>query len=33
MAAEILTNLGVGYDDLRRVAGELAPAEQPPSDR
>jgi hypothetical protein len=33
MAAEILTNLGVGYDDLRRVVGELAPAEQPPSDR
>jgi hypothetical protein len=29
MAGEILTNLGVGYEDLRRAAAELAPAEQP----
>jgi ATP-dependent Clp protease ATP-binding subunit ClpA len=31
MAGEILTNLGVGYEDLRRAAAELAPGEQPPS--
>jgi hypothetical protein len=29
LAGEILTNLGVGYDDLRRAVAELAPAEQP----
>jgi hypothetical protein len=33
MAAEILTNLGVRYEDLRRAVAELAPAEQPPTDR
>jgi hypothetical protein len=31
MAGEILTNLGVGYEDLRRAVAELAPAEQPAS--
>jgi hypothetical protein len=33
VAAEILTNLGIRYDDLRLAVAELAPAEQPPSDR
>jgi Clp amino terminal domain, pathogenicity island component len=33
VAAEILTNLGVRYEDLRLAVAELAPAEQPPSDR
>jgi hypothetical protein len=29
LAAELLTNLGVRYDDLRRAVTELSPAEQP----
>jgi ATP-dependent Clp protease ATP-binding subunit ClpC len=31
MAAEILANLGVGYEDLRQAVAELAPSEQPSS--
>jgi ClpA/ClpB-like protein len=31
MAGEVLANLGVSYDDLRKAVTELAPEEQPPA--